>query len=67
MKVASAQENINSINRDCLRGGNIFVSLSKKSLFAHIIKFFGDNHCSVGLWFFAIFAGRNIGSTLHRR
>lgn len=49
MKVASAQENINSINRDCLRGGNIFVSLSKKSQFAHIIKFFGDNHCSVGL------------------
>ena len=52
MKVASAQENISreySISRDCLRGGNIFVSLSKKSLFAHIIKFFGDNHCSVGL------------------
>ena len=39
MKVASAQENINSISRDCLRGGNIFLSLSKKSLFACIIKF----------------------------
>lgn len=39
MKVASAQENINSITWDCLRGGNIFVSLSKKSLFARIIKF----------------------------
>ena len=42
MKVASAQENISreySISRDCLRGGNIFVSLSKKSLFARIIKF----------------------------
>lgn len=39
MKVASAQENINSISWDCLRGGNIFVSLSKKSLFARIIKF----------------------------
>lgn len=38
MKVASAQENINSITWDCLRGGNIFVSLSKKSLFARIIK-----------------------------
>lgn len=39
MKVASAQENINSITWDCLRGGNIFVSLSKKSLFTRIIKF----------------------------
>ena len=39
MKVASAQENISSISWDCLRGGNIFVSLSKKSLFARIIKF----------------------------
>ena len=50
INIVSAQENINSISLDSLRGGNIFSpSLSKKALTVRIIKFFGDNHYSVRL------------------
>ena len=51
IKIASAQENINSISFDSLRGRNILSPLlSKKSLIVRIIKFFGDNYYSVRLW-----------------
>ena len=51
IKIASAQENINSISFDSLRGRNILSPLlSKNSLIVRIIKFFGDNHYSVRLW-----------------